>query len=220
MRLAVLFVLVLSSVSCFQEPPADRMWRCSADKPLCPEGQTCMNDWCVKEGTAQPDMSLMTDGGAIPDMTTPKPCQDGFPLGTQGVWACRGAFSTASPASSLCKNGYKVCSDGNKITDAECSNTSIKGFFFSTLPGQGTTGKFARCVSTPPGTGAGGVWFGCGWYQGTFGQPTERTDFPCQNLPLVTYCAMQNLFFCNQGDLRLDAQRMDDPRSGVLCCPP
>ncbi len=57
-----------------------------------------MNDWCVKDGTATPDMSVsMTDGGAIPDMTTPKPCQDGFPLGTQGVWACRGAFSPASP---------------------------------------------------------------------------------------------------------------------------
>jgi hypothetical protein len=66
MRLAVLSVLCLF-IACFQEPPADRVWRCSAEQPGCPEGQTCKNDWCVKDGTAQPDMSLMTDGGAIPD---------------------------------------------------------------------------------------------------------------------------------------------------------
>ena len=65
------------------------------------------------------------------------------------------------------------------------------------------------------------MWFGCGWYQNTFGPQTERPDYPCQNLPLITYCAMQALFFCPQtGDLRLDAQRMDNPVNGVLCCPP
>ena len=217
MRLAVLSLLVLSS--CFTEPSADRVWRCTADKPQCPDGQTCVNDWCVKEGTAQPDLSMQTDGGAS-DMTQLKPCQDGFPLGTQGVWACRGAFSPASPASSLCKNGYKVCTDGLKVTDAECSSTSIKGFFFANLPAQGTTGSAARCLSTPPANGAGGMWYGCGWYQGKAPLSTERTNNPCQNLPLITYCNSTDLFTCNQSDLRLDAQKMDNAQNGVLCCPP
>ena len=218
MRLAVLSLLCLFA-ACFQDQPADRVWRCSEAQPQCPEGQSCVNNWCVKDGTALPDLS-MADGGGTPDMTIPKPCQDGFPLGSQGVWACRGTFSPATPASSLCKLGYKVCQDGNKITDAECSSTAIKGFFFSALPAQGNTGKSARCVSSPPGLGAGGMWFGCGWHQGTFGQPTERTDFPCAGLPLITYCSSQNMFPCNSSDLRLDAQTMSDARSGVLCCPP
>ena len=214
MRLAVLSLLWLSA--CFTEPPADRVWRCSVDQPLCPQGQMCQNDWCVKDGTATPDLALGLDG--MLDMSMLKPCTDGFLLGTQGVWACRGKFSpTTAVAAALCQNGYKLCTDGTKITDAECSNASIKGFFFADVPAQGTTGSFAKCAQG--GSGSGTMWFGCGWYQGTR-LPSERTQFPCKNLPLITYCDSLNNFTCNFTDLRLDAQKMDDARNGVLCCPP
>jgi len=214
MRLAVLSLLCLF-ISCFQEQPADRMWRCSAAEPLCPDGQTCQNDWCVKDGTATPDLSI-ADGGAA-DMSK-SPCTDGFPIGTQGVWACRGKFAPNTvTASALCQSGYKLCADGSKLTDAECSSASIKGFFFADVPAQGTTGSVAKCAQGGPGSG--GMWFGCGWYQGTR-SPSERTQFPCKNLPLITYCDPLNLFTCNFSDLRLDAQRMDNAANGVLCCPP
>ncbi len=59
MRLAVLSAFLGLSIACFTEPSADRVWRCSVDQPLCPEGQTCINDWCTKDGTALPDLSAV-----------------------------------------------------------------------------------------------------------------------------------------------------------------
>jgi len=215
MRLAVLSLLCLL-VSCFQEQPADRVWRCSVAEPLCPAGQTCVNDWCTKDGTAMPDLATADAGG---DMSKP-PCADGFPIGTQGVWACRGTFSPATtPASSICKNGFKLCTDGLKITDSECSNSSVKGFYFADLPAQGTTGMFAKCVATPPGPGAGAYYFGCGSVIGST-TPSERTQFPCKGLPLVGYCDNQSLKCNSLTDLRLDAQSGLNAANGVLCCPP
>ena len=212
MRLAVLSLCLF--VGCFQEPPADRVWRCTADKPQCPEGQSCINDWCIKDGTAQPDLLMSSDGSA--DMSK-LPCSDGFPIGTQGVWACRGKFgSGGSVASSLCTNGYKVCVDGNRLTDAECSNATIKGFFFADLTGQGTSLSLFRCAMG--GTGTGAAWFGCGSIVGT-NTPTERTASPCKNIPLVSACDTVG-FICNKSDLRLSAQRNDSIQNGVLCCPP
>ena len=38
MRLAILSVSCLLT-ACFTEPSADRVWKCSVDQPLCPEGQ-------------------------------------------------------------------------------------------------------------------------------------------------------------------------------------
>ena len=215
MRLDIRSLLCLLT-ACFTEPPADRVWRCSVEQPLCPEGQTCVNDWCAKDGIATPDLASSSDG--MQDMSMVKPCADGFPLGTQGVWACRGKFSpTTSVATALCQNGYKLCADGSRITDAECSNATIKGFFFADVPAQGSTGSVAKCAQG--GVGNGSMWFGCGWYQGTR-SPSERTQLPCKNLPLITYCDPLNNFTCNFTDLRLDAQKMDDARNGVLCCPP
>ncbi len=217
MRLAVLSMLCLF-VSCFQEPPADRVWRCSAEQPGCPQGQSCTNDWCVKDGTATPDLAV-SDAGGGGDMSKP-PCTDGVPIGTKGVWGCKGRFSpTTTKASALCLNGYRTCVDGFKVTDAECSATTLKGFYFADVPAEGATGAFARCAMG--GNGNGSMWYGCGWYQSQPGRASsERTNFPCKDLPLITYCDNPNLFFCSLTDLRLDAQRMDNPANGVLCCPP
>ena len=216
MRLAVLSQLCLL-VSCFQEQPADRVWRCSVAEPLCPSGQTCVNDWCTKDGTAMPDLAT-SDGGGGGDMSKP-PCTDGFPIGTQGVWACRGTFSPATtPASGLCKNGFKLCTDGLKITDSECTSTTIKGFFWADVPAQGSTASLAKCVSTPPGAGAGSYYFGCGSVVGAF-IPAERTSTPCKGLPLVSYCDSSSIK-CNFGVLSLDAQSGLNASNGVLCCPP
>ncbi len=214
MRLAVLSLCLI--VSCFQEQPADRVWRCSVAEPLCPEGQTCVNDWCTKDGTAMPDLASSDAGG---DMSKP-PCTDGFPIGTQGVWACRGTFSPATTvASALCKNGYKLCKDGFKITDAECTSSTVKGFFWADVPAQGTTGSLARCVMAPPGSGAGSMYYGCGTLIGGV-VPAERASQACQGLPLVCYCDQMKALNCNLTDWRLDAASGLNASNGVLCCPP
>jgi len=211
MRLAVLSLLCLF-VACFQEPPADRVWRCTVDKPQCPEGQSCVNDWCVKDGTAMPDIAVAGNG----DMSV-IPCSNGSPIGSQGVWACKGAFSpTGTKASALCTNGYKLCADGNKLTDAQCSSAALTGFYFADAPGEGISPQSAKC--SVGGTGAGTVWFGCGTYQGA--AITVRTQFPCRNLSLVTTCDTKSGFICNFADQRLDAQKSDNAANGVLCCPP
>ncbi len=217
MRLAVLSALCFVS-SCFTEPSADRMWRCSVDQPLCPEGQTCISDWCVKDGTAMPDMSV--SDATVADMFK-SPCSDGLPIGTQGVWGCRGKFGPATTkASALCLNGYKPCADASKITDAECSATSLTSFFFAEAPAMGNSAAGAKCA-VGTGAGWGSLWFGCGWTPvGTGGAKSERTNFPCRSLPIVSYCDNRNLFFCDFNDGRLDAQKNDEPRNGVLCCPP
>ena len=212
MRLAVLSLLCLLT-ACFTEPSADRVWRCSVDQPLCPEGQTCVNDWCVKDGTATPDLAMSSD------MLPKAPCTDGFPIGTKGAWACRGKFSpTATKASGLCQNGFKLCTDGFLISDAECSSSSVKGFFFADLPAQGVNTSVAKCVDSIPGVGAGSMWYGCGAVIGS-SSPTGRTQFPCKNLALATYCDNQTLI-CNMAVLGLDAQRGENAANGVLCCPP
>ncbi len=218
MRLVVLSVLSL--VSCFQEQPADRMWRCSVAEPLCPDKQSCVNDWCVADGTTMPDLAGAdlgnADLGSAVDLAKP-PCADGFPIGTQGVWACRGKFSPATPvASSLCQNGYKLCTDGNKVTDSECSSPAVKGFFFADVPGTGVAPQQAQCASP----GQAQMWFGCGSVIGS-PQPTVRvgSGFGCKNFPLVSQCDNQ-ILFCTVADLRLDSQRLTNAANGVLCCPP
>ena len=214
MRLAVLSLLCLF-VACFQEPPADRMWRCTVDKPQCPEGQSCVNDWCVKDGTAMPDL-LSQDGPSV-DMIG-LPCLNGSPIGTQGAWACKGAFApSGTKASMLCLNGYKLCTDGNRITDAQCSSSALTGYFFADVAGEGVSLNLSKCASGGPS--AGSVWFGCGTYQGA-PQITARTQYPCKNLPLVAGCDPKSGFTCNLTDIRLDAQKSDNAANGVLCCPP
>lgn len=215
MRLAVLSLLCLH-VACFQEPPADRVWRCTVDKPQCPEGQSCVADWCVKDGTAQPDLAV-TDGGGNSDMSKP-PCTNGFPIGTKGVWACRGAFSpTGTKASSLCLNGYKLCIDGTKLSSAECLDSTLKGFFFADVPAEGSTGSLAKCAMG--GSGSGQMWFGCGDFQGAR-TPSETSAIGCKSFTRMSYCDPGIQFVCNSSDLRLDAQQMNTATNGVLCCPP
>jgi hypothetical protein len=112
MRLAVLSMLCLF-VSCFQEPPADRVWRCSAEQPGCPQGQSCMNDWCVKDGTATPDLAV-SDAGGGGDMSKP-PCTDGFPNRHKVSGRCRGQFSPATTkASSLVQERLQTLCDGSQ----------------------------------------------------------------------------------------------------------
>ena len=215
MRHAVLSLLCLLA-SCFQEQPADRVWRCSVAQPLCPDGQSCVNDWCVKDGTAMPDLAI-SDSGV--DMSK-FPCSDGFPIGTQGVWACRGKFSpTSVKATALCLNGYKICADGAKLTDAECSSTSLTAFFLAEAPGSGATISATKC-STGTGAGWGSSWFGCGWTPSSSGLKADRSNFPCRSLPMVLPCDPKNALTCNFSDGRLDAQTNDNAANGVLCCPP
>ena len=212
MRLAVLSLLCLF-VACFQEPPADRMWRCTVDKPQCPEGQSCVNDWCVKDGTAMPDLTL--PDASSTDMSVP-PCSDGFPIGTKGAWACRGKFSPATTvASALCKNGYKPCADSTLIADAECTNVSLGGFFFAEAPASGVNPSNAKCA-TNTGTGWGSYFFGCGSM--TVTNLYERSLVGCRGFFLLSICNSTNP--CNYNDGRLDAQSTTDTRNGVLCCPP
>ena len=212
MRLAVLSAFLGLSIACFTEPSADRVWRCSVEQPLCPEGQTCINDWCTKDGTALPDLTALDASAG--DMST-SPCTDGFPIGTQGVWACRGKFSpTGTKASALCLSGYKLCADGYKVMDTECSATSIKGFFFAEAPANGSSGPGAKCAGTGPSWGS--LFFGCGWNQGT--PAIERSNFGCRGLFPVAFCSLN--FTCDYTDGHLDKQKNDDSRNGVLCCPP
>ena len=210
MRLAVLSLMCLF-VACFQEPPADRVWRCSVDKPQCPEGQSCQNDWCVKDGTAMPD--LMSQDAAS-DMSMP-PCTDGFPLGSKGVWACRGAFSpTGTKASALCRNGYKLCTDASRLTSTECAST-LTGFFFADVPGEGSMSNLIKCAAG--GNGSGSTWFGCGTYTDN---PSADSSVGCKGFTRISFCYPARGFTCNASDLRLDAQQLDKPANGVLCCPP
>lgn len=214
MRLAVLSLLCLFG-ACFQEQPADRVWRCSADQPQCPEGQSCVNNWCVKDGTAMPDLA-MSDAG-MADMASP-PCLNGFPLGTKGVWACRGAFSpTGTKASGLCRNGYKLCTDGSKVTSAECLASSISGFFFADVPGEGAMAALVKCAAG--GNGSGATWFGCGSYVDGR-SPSADSGVGCKNFTRISFCDTAGGFTCNYTDQRLDAQQLDKPANGVLCCPP
>jgi hypothetical protein len=187
MRLAILSVLCLLT-ACFTEPSADRVWRCSVEQPLCPEGQTCVNDWCAKDGIATPDLASGSDG--MLDMSMLKPCADGFPLGTQGVWACRGKFSptTTVAPQHFVKMATSSVQMVSRLTDAECSNSSIKGFFFADVPAEGSTGsKCCREVCTRPCWELGLCGLDAAGIRVLARQVNERSSL-CKNLPLITYC--------------------------------
>ena len=208
MRLAVLSAFFGLSVACFTEPSADRMWRCSVEQPLCPEGQTCISDWCTKDGTATPDFAT-ADAAEVSDMFR-SPCTDGKPLGTQGVWACRGKFSpTTVKASGLCLSGYKLCTDGFKLTAAECS-ASTPGFFYADAPAAGSGYATAQCGSQSV---FNSMFYGCGLVTGS----TKTAGMPCRGLTTIGFCGA---LICDLSDGRLDAQQSNDALSGVLCCPP
>ena len=216
MRLAVLSLLCLFG-ACFQEQPADRVWRCSADQPQCPEGQSCINNWCVKDGTAMPDLSLPLDGAW--DMIG-APCSDRIAIGSSGVLGCRGKFSpNTTKASALCPSGYRLCTDASKVTDAECSSSSIMGFFFADVSGNWTGPQPPRCAIAGQ-AGAGNAFFGCGNILGAI-TPSTTTSTPCKGFSRLTYCNTTTPFYCEATEqLSLDNRRMDDARNGVLCCPP
>ena len=65
------------------------------------------------------------------------------------------------------------------------------------------------------------VWMwlvsGCGSVQGA--SLTERANLACRGFFPYTLC-YNSIFVCDLNDGRLDKQKNEDARNGVLCCPP
>ncbi len=109
----------------------------------------------------------------------------------------------------LCLSGYKLCTDGFKLTAAECS-ASTPGFFYADAPAAGSGYATAQCGSQKVFSS---MFYGCGLVTGstkTAGMPSGANYHRVLWRTLYATTAMADL----------DKQPNDDPRNGVLCCAP
>lgn len=157
--IVALTALAVLSTSCFNPDYSNIVYKCSAEKPGCPEGHACTGGLC------QPiaDGSTGTDAGA--DLMSESGCADkgGTAVGPN-AYACPGLFNKGQ-AASRCAQGWHLCDKAAGIDLAKCNGLS--GFFVAEAPG-------ARIVVVQPedalcqasdGANPVRLFFGCGKLQ-------------------------------------------------------
>ncbi len=194
-------------IGCFSTDPGDRRFPCD-ESHGCPPGRICQNNICQLDTAAPLDASTVDQASG--DMSV-SPCSgNGYPLGSNGVWACLGTFSPAKPASSLCVN-RKICNDiRNLVTASEC--TSAPNVLVG-VPGNGS-GINASCATASSGPNL--IYFGCG----NRSKPTksEPANGPCRGHTMVHFYNADGIIY-NNSSYSVDNQTNNDPNAGVLCCP-
>jgi hypothetical protein len=195
------FILLLVT-ACFAEP--DRVViRCDAEHP-CPQGQVCLSGTCGQGGA---DLGA-ADSGA--DLAPPYGCTvpNGRAIGR--AWACPVATLARNQASSLCAQGFKLCTSGADVmSDPACRMLST--FYAAELIGT-TAGSpdFAQCQST---ANPYQVFYGCGRIELN---AVYQVNSPCQQLERVIDCNQPTTgWTCG----RTLADTSTTVPAGVLCCP-
>ena len=209
MRLAVLSLLCLF-VACFQEPPADRMWRCTVDKPQCPEGQSCVNDWCVKDRDG--DAGFRHPDGPTGDMI---PLSDGSPIGTKVPGHARVLSHLDTKASMICLNGYKLCVIESKSRfNSALVQQSYRLLLLTCLPGRGSIRIEQVCWWTER-------WIGLSVVELSVGQNYEREHSTRAGISARAGSAIQRAASLAIATISGWTHRSRTTlQNGVLCCPP
>ena len=211
MRLLAFALLV--TVGCFD--PGLPSLRCTADKPLCPDGLVCINNECQQSNAADASADLAVADLAMPDLSLPAGCAaaNGRKLGANGCWLCPGVFGGTNPkASSLCSATHVPPTMANLFSEAECLSVT-GGFFFAEVYGAAKVsdptvsecGKF-----TIPGYTVG--FFGCGT-----GTITVNSNVACNGYRSLMECRGGTSVQCNSNTLGSVANTKAE--NGVICCP-
>lgn len=213
MRLLASALLVM--VGCFD--PGQPSLRCTADKPLCPDGLVCINDECQQSNAADASADLTVADLSMPDLSLPAGCAagNGRKLGTNGCWLCPGVFGGSNPkAPSLCSATHAPPTTANLFTDAECVGVT-GGFFVADVygaskasdPNVSDCGKFST-------SGLYNGFFGCGVATGSV---TVNSIAICNGFRPHLQCNTTNGVSCTNNVLaNLSNTKAEN---GVICCP-
>ena len=213
MRLLAFALLV--TVGCFD--PGLPSLRCTADKPLCPDGLVCINNECQQSNAADASADLAVADLAMPDLSLPVGCTaaNGRKLGTNGCWLCPGVFGGTNPvASSLCSATHAPPTSAALITNAECLGIT-GGFFVVDVYGASKSsdqnvsdcGKFIT-------SGLRNGFFGCGAADGSV---TVNSIAACNGFRPHLQCNTINGISCTANTL--SSLSNTKAENGVICCP-
>ena len=203
MRTLLLVTLLGSLVGCFN--PGPPTYKCDPSNP-CPEGLACVAGLCASpqasDGAAPPD--------AMSDLMSATGCKKGGGTRLNGAWACPSAFSPAQPASSLCAQGWSLCSSATSIDMTACGNLS--SFFVGAVLGKASgTGNFV-CTGADASYPERTV-YGCGTRQGV------QTFIPCSGFTKALIkgdASWSSPNLATSTDQTTDTSNAD----GALCCQP
>lgn len=206
-----LAMLAPAATGCFNPDYSNIVYKCSDEKPACPEGYACSARIC------QPiaDGSASTDTGT--DLAAESGCADkaGTAVGTT-AFACPGLFNKGQ-AAGRCAPGWHLCDKAAGIDLARCNG--LAGFFVAEAPGSRIVvvqPKDALCQASD-GANPVRLFFGCGKLQSyTF----DATAPGCMGFNRVLDCA--NPWDCDTGvtphTLANAAHGAGSEGDGVLCC--
>ncbi len=207
MRLLAFALLV--TVGCFD--PGQPSLRCTADKPLCPDGLVCINNECQQSNAADASADLTVADLSMPDQSLPAGCAagNGRKLGANGCWLCPGMF-TAGKAGELCSPTHSLPANASQFTETDCSGAT-GGFFFANVYGATKPGDPAvsECGKFTMVGYFNGFW-GCG-----AGSIVVNANAACSGFRSHFQCSPASGVQCNNNSNLSNTKA----ENGVICCP-
>lgn len=216
---AQLCLLLLTACSaCFNPDLSGVTFRCSAEKPGCPDGHVCTDGYCrpATDAGATQDASSNTDAG-LNDLSSSSPgCaeQGGTPLGPR-AYACPGAYILGQ-ASKRCADNWRLCTSSTDINQQECAK--LPGFFVAEVPGSRSVVEKAEDAFCAPYDNTNQIrhFFGCGNTKTlSYAHASTRK---CSGFLGVLDC--ETPWTCGTGFSMqtLDNTTHTSVNDGVLCC--
>lgn len=211
--------LIFSALSsaCYNPDLSGVVFRCSAEKPGCPDGHVCTDGYCrsVADADMGTDAGSTTDagGGDLAPVTSGCADKGGTPLGPR-AYACPGAFGLGQ-ASKRCASGWQLCTSSTDVNQQECAK--LPGFFVAEVPGSRSINEMPKDAFCAPYDNVNKVrhFFGCGNTGLSYSHVSSRK---CSGFLGVVDCEMSWSCGTDFSPQSLDNTAQTAANDGVLCC--
>lgn len=220
LRLAPLLVLLFSS--CFNPDLSGVVHTCSAERPECLPGYSCVDNFCRVQGDfakSEIDASTTADFATLdpPDLAKPSGCASGSGQSVGSAWACGDSWDFGK-INTVCAAGFVPCTSMDGVDLSACSK--LPRFYVLKL---NACLDVSGCASLTPQTirscdgNLSGVprWrFGCGAKLST----VQDCPLPCGGSLQAFRCINTiGKYACESAaTAELDANASN--QYGVLCC--
>ncbi len=221
LRVAPLLMLLLS---CFNPDLTGVVFTCSAERPECPAGYSCVEGACKAQGDFAMSPSADATSGAAdlvtldpPDLAKPSGCASGGGQSVGSAWACGESWDFGK-INTVCASGFAPCTSMDGVDLSACSK--LPRFYVLKL---NACLDVSGCASLTPQTirscdgNLSGVprWrFGCGAKLST----VQDCPLPCGGSSQAFRCLNTiGKYACESAaSAELDANASN--QYGVLCC--